>query len=81
MLHTRVGRFMEQIKDDPYDTTIIVSHSNTISSIIHWWLEFDNEMISNVSFDISPCSLTILNKIDWNGNKNISKLNDTCHLQ
>lgn len=71
---------MERIKNEVHETTVIVAHSNTINSIIHWWLEFDKELISKVSFDIAPCSITLLNIIEWSESKNVSKLNDTCHL-
>lgn len=81
MMHDRVARYMDQINNDIYETTVIISHSNTINAIIHWWLGFDAELISNVSFDIDPCSITLLNRVEWSGNKNISKLNDTCHLE
>ncbi|WP_090675322.1 histidine phosphatase family protein [Paenibacillus tianmuensis] len=80
MMHDRVVRFMERIKNEVHETTVIVAHSNTINSIIHWWLEFDKELISKVSFDIAPCSITLLNIIEWSESKNVSKLNDTCHL-
>ncbi|AZN39831.1 histidine phosphatase family protein [Paenibacillus albus] len=81
MMHDRVARYMEQINKDSYETTVIVTHSNTIHAIIHWWLGFDTELISSVSFDIDPCSITLLNRVEWSGSTNIAKLNDTCHLE
>ncbi|WP_407655232.1 histidine phosphatase family protein [Alicyclobacillus dauci] len=35
-MHDRVIGFTEQIKNDDYDTTVIVSHGGPIVAIIHW---------------------------------------------
>lgn len=78
-MHERVMGFMEQIKNDDFETTVIVSHGGPIVAIIHWWLEIPRDMFSRVSFDIEPCSITRLT-INRFGEKTISKLNDTCHL-
>ncbi|WP_285891309.1 histidine phosphatase family protein [Paenibacillus pasadenensis] len=80
MMHDRVARFMDRMKHDVPETAVFVTHANTINSILHWWMEFDKELISKVSFDIDPCSITLLNLVEWSGSKNISKLNDTSHL-
>ena len=78
MLHNRVVTFMEHIQ--PHcGTGLLVAHSMVITSVIHWWLEFGEDIITRVSFDIDPCSITRLRINKWN-EKTISKLNDTSHL-
>lgn len=78
MMHRRLSDFMMSIQNDLHDITLIVSHSNSIVSLIHHWLGFKEDMF-NVSFDIDPCSITRLRVNRWN-EKTISKLNDTAHL-
>ena len=75
----RVFKFMNGIEQESKETVIIVSHRRTILSIIHWWLEFSEDYIKKVSFDIEPCSLTYVRINKW-GEKTMSKLNDTSHL-
>ena len=78
MLHNRVVAFMDSIRMQN-NLTLIVAHSMVIVSIIHWWLEFTEDIITRVSYDIDPCSITRLTINSW-GEKTISKLNDTGHL-
>ena len=78
MLHDRVVTFMDTIQIE-HDITLLVAHSMVIVSVIHWWLEFTEDIITRVSFDIDPCSITRLRINKW-GEKTISKLNDTSHL-
>ena len=75
----RVFEFMNVIKQESKETVMIVSHRRTILSIIHWWLEFSEDYIQKVSFDIEPSSITYLRINKW-GEKTISKLNDVSHL-
>lgn len=79
MLNKRVFTFMNKIDKISNDTVLIVSHSGTIISIIHWWLEFNDNYITKISFDIDPCSITRLRVNKW-GEKTIIKLNDTSHI-
>lgn len=78
-MHDRVIGFMETIKNDDCETTVIVSHGGPITAIIHWWLEMPRNMFSRVSFEIETCSITRLT-INGFGEKTIVKLNDTSHL-
>ncbi|UQZ81839.1 Putative phosphoserine phosphatase 2 [Paenibacillus konkukensis] len=80
MLQKRVFAFMESIREDEAETAVIVSHSNTINAIIHWWLEFPPELVAKISFDIDPCSITHLTITSWNRNKTVCRINDTSHL-
>ena len=79
MMNDRVKIIMDELNVKSKETVLIVSHGNTIVSIIHWWLELNEQYISKVSFDIEPCSITQLRINDW-GEKVIVKLNDTAHL-
>ena len=76
----RVFEFMNGIEQESKETVIIVSHRRTIIAIIHWWLEFSEDYIKRVSFDIEPSSLTYLRINKW-GEKTLSKLNDTLYLK
>lgn len=78
MLHNRVVTFMDSI-ENAHDIMLIVAHSLVIGSLIHWWLEFDENIITRVSYDADLCSITILYINKWN-EKTIAKLNDTSHL-
>jgi probable phosphoglycerate mutase len=75
----RVSQFMDRIDETSKETVVIVTHGGTGVSIIHWWLELNNENKKMISFDIDPCSITRLRINEW-GEKTISKLNDTTHL-
>ena len=75
----RVFKFMNEIGQESKETVVIVSHRRTILAIIHWWLEFSEDYIKRVSFDIEPSSLTYLRINKWD-EKTMSKLNDTLHL-
>jgi len=78
MLHDRAVKFMDTIQTE-HNIVLLVAHSMVIVSVIHWWLEFTEDIITQVSFDIDPCSITRLRINKW-GEKTISKLNDTSHL-
>ena len=78
MLHTRVTRFLDALCHKN-DTVLVVAHSLVIISAIHWWLEFGEDIITRVSYDIDPCSITQLRINRWE-EKTIAKLNDTSHL-
>ena len=78
-INKRIFEFMNGIQQESKETVIIVSHRRTILSLIHWWLEFSEDYIKRVSFDIEPCSLTYLRFNKWD-EKTMSKLNDTSHL-
>lgn len=79
MMHKRLSDFLQKIRTDGNDLTILVSHGNSIISLIHSWLGFSSDMF-NISFDIQPCSITQLRMNSWN-EKTISKLNDISHLE
>jgi probable phosphoglycerate mutase len=78
MLHARVVSFMDSI-ENTHDTVLIVAHSLVIVSIIHWWLKFDEDIMTRVSYDSDVCCITELYINNW-GEKTIGKLNDTSHL-
>ena len=77
--NNRVFGFMNLIEQESKETVLVVSHRRTMLAVIHWWLEFSEDYIKKVSFDIEPCSITYLRINKW-GEKTISKLNDFVHL-
>jgi broad specificity phosphatase PhoE len=79
MMHERLSNFIKKIQYDSNEVVLLVSHGNSIISLIHNWLQFPDDML-NISFDIQPCSITYLRTNNWN-EKTISKLNDTSHLE
>ena len=79
MLFHRISRFLEEIKDQE-DTYLIVSHGNSITTAIFWWLELPLSAQSSICFDIDQCSITHLRINDWD-QKTVSRLNSTDHLQ
>ncbi|MDR3601704.1 MAG: histidine phosphatase family protein [Desulfosporosinus sp.] len=76
----RVFEFMNGIEPESEETVIVVSHRRTIIAIIHWWLEFSEDYIRKISFDIEPCSITYLRINKW-GEKTIAKLNEIFHVR
>lgn len=81
MLHTRIVETMNAIKKQTENkTVIIVSHTNAIICMIHWWLHItEDHHIENIMYKLDPCSITHLGK-DKDGCFTINKLNDTTHL-
>ncbi|MDB5084146.1 MAG: protein containing Phosphoglycerate mutase domain [Bacilli bacterium] len=80
MMRKRIYSFMAEISDDSHDTTLIVTHANSSISIMQWWLALPDDVIARTSFKAEPCSISQLMINSW-GEKIISKLNDTCHLE
>jgi broad specificity phosphatase PhoE len=78
-LNNRITEFMSKLDSKSKETIVIVSHRGPIVSIIDWWLEFNEFYMSKVSFDIDPSSITYLRINKW-GEKTITKLNETIHL-
>jgi broad specificity phosphatase PhoE len=79
-MHQRAVLFLRGISEEDVDTAIVVSHSNMMKALIHGWLESKEETLTKVSFEIDVCSITRLTTNEF-GERTISKLNDTCHLQ
>ena len=78
MMRERIHSFLDTEIDNKFNY-LIVSHANAIVEIINWYLKLSLDE-SNVSFDIDPCSITILYQNEW-GENTINRLNDTSHLQ
>lgn len=79
MFNNRVTQFMNRIDESSKELVVIVTHGGTAIPIINWWLGLEEEQQKNISFDMSPCSLTHLRINEW-GENTIKKLNDTSHL-
>jgi len=77
----RVMRFMDELAgSEAGETTLIVSHGNAMIAVVHWWLRLDERYWSTVSYELDCASITRLTINRW-GERTISKLNDTSHLQ
>ena len=63
---------------DTESNYLIISHANSIVEIINWYLKIPFIEL-NVSYDIDPCSITILHINEWK-ERTINRLNDTGHL-
>ena len=73
-MYLRLKKFLEELNQGDEENILIVSHSNAITAMIDWWLEFDREAMARVSYHISECSLTQLG-INKRGQKIIIQLN------
>jgi probable phosphoglycerate mutase len=72
-----LGEIARQSKGGPL---LVVSHGNAMVAIVHWWLGLREEHWSRISFEFDCASITRLTVNEW-GEKTISKLNDTSHLE
>lgn len=75
----RIQKFMRKLDMYSENTLVIVAHSQTIVSIIHNWLDFDDAQKSVTDIRIDNCSLTILSKLP-DSTKLIRTLNDISHF-
>ena len=80
MLYSRVAKCMEEINEDINGTAVIITHANTASAILQWWLDFPKEMFEKITFEIDPCSITHVSITKWNKSKTVNRMNDTGHL-
>lgn len=68
--------------DQNYSHAIIVAHKGTIQQLLFRCMGFrtmDQVAEHNISFEISPASLTVVQKNRW-GERSLSLLNDRSHL-
>lgn len=79
-MNERVFKFMDSISEEGKESVVIVTHRGIIISIIDWWLELNEYYINKISYDIEPCSITYLRINKW-GEKTLSKINDSSHLE
>lgn len=74
----RVMAYMDTIKDDPHDLTLVVTHGGSGNAIVHWWMELGHGG-RGTAYDLGACSISMFRINDF-GERVISKLNDTSHL-
>lgn len=77
-LDVRVQQFLSWLERQEGSQFIIVSHHQTIVSLIQNWIRLRDEQKSGVFFGLKNCSLTILQEID--DQRVILTLNDVRHL-
>ena len=78
-LNGRVVKCMQEIRARDTNNIVVVSHGNSLVCIVHWWLGIPEDMMSKISYDFSPASVTRLT-VNSFGEKTISSLNSTSHL-
>lgn len=77
-MSSRVVSFLDSIRDDEHDLTLLVLHGGSGNAAICWWLGLGIGQ-SNIAFELDPCSVSRFNVNRW-GERNIVKINDTAHL-
>jgi len=80
MTNRVVGFMSAQIERTAEESLLIVSHGNALVSIVHYWLGLEEKHWSSISYDFDCGSITRLGVNGW-GERVISKLNDTSHLE
>jgi probable phosphoglycerate mutase len=78
-MNDRVARCMERIAEETPDTAVIITHTLSGTSVVHWWLGLGPDDWGRISYDFAPGSITLLTKNQF-GQRTISRLNDTRHL-
>ena len=77
--YSRVSACMDRLAQSQETPLILITHGGTIVNIVAWWLQLDVDMLSKVSFDALPASISVLRMNQWN-ERTIGRLNDTAHL-
>jgi probable phosphoglycerate mutase len=77
--YARVAACMARLTSDQDRLLVLVTHGGTIINVVAWWLRLEVEMLSQVSFDAAPTSVSVLRVNQWN-ERTIGRLNDTAHL-
>lgn len=78
-LTQRVSASLEEIARREHETAVVITHTLSATSVVHWWLRLGEEYWDRVSYDFDPSSLTLLT-INMFGERTITRLNDTRHL-
>jgi broad specificity phosphatase PhoE len=58
---------------------VVVTHANSGSAVIRWWLGLSEDNRELVEFELGFCSLSELAVNEW-GEHAVVRLNDTSHL-
>jgi probable phosphoglycerate mutase len=77
--YIRVSNCMEIITSKIDTPLLIVAHGGTIINIVAWWLRIPLEALSDISFQTSNTSITVLVETEY-GERAIERLNDVAHL-
>ena len=80
-LANRVYPEVERILHDPTDRSIIVTHGFVITFIIAAWMRIDVDQLAYATFEVHPCSITILHEDDFFHNRVLESLNHVAHLR
>ena len=77
--YQRVAKAMDRLIGEQDEPLLLVTHGGTLVNIVAWWLQLDDEMLSRVSFNANPTSISVLRTNQWGGHE-LERLNDTAHL-
>lgn len=75
----RVRSYMNQLNAAEDEYLILVTHSDTLSNILTWWMDLDQGFMNKVYSSVKPGSISILEKNNF-GQRVLSRLNDVSHL-
>jgi broad specificity phosphatase PhoE len=70
---------MDRLFEEQEALLLLAAHGGTLVNVIAWWLQLDGEMLSKVSFNTHPTSISVLYTDQW-GSRELERLNDTAHL-
>ena len=76
----RVVSAMERLVPHLPQVAVVVTHGNSGTAVIRWWLGLTDPDKHRISFDLDCCSITDLYENEW-GERTIRRLNDVAHLQ
>jgi broad specificity phosphatase PhoE len=81
MMTDRVMGFLDSVaREDRSESLMLVSHANALVAVVHWWLRLVEAHWSTISYDFDCASISELTTNRW-GERTITRLNDTAHLQ
>ena len=75
--YARAGHFFDSLSMDG-PTPILVTHGGTVYALVAHWLGLAPEQMKAVNFSAHVTSVTVLR--DWNGLRDVERLNDVSHL-
>lgn len=76
---TRVRGYMNQLYGAGDEYLILITHSDTLSNILTWWMGLDQGFMNKVYNSVKPGSISVIEKNSF-GQRVLTKLNDLSHL-
>jgi probable phosphoglycerate mutase len=76
---SRVISCLDGLRPRSGSIAVIVSHANSATAVVRWWLGITDLDRNVLSFEFDSCSITDLTLNEW-GEATIHRLNDVSHL-